>query len=263
MTLYLSMVIMMLLILLIRETILLFGKINENTKLTKENLQLHKQMDYQHISYEKTTHSLTSIKQVIHDTNKHLVYVRNCIQNNEIQESIHHINSMLGQIHQPSLRLSTGNLVIDSLIGNALNIACEHKIAIKYDIHIHAEAIDIDRFDLCTVIGNVLDNALNAAARVPKKEDRFIQLLIFTTDTSLFIQVTNSRNNSSTIVQHNFKENPAFHGFGLTNIQSVTEKYGGHLVTNAQNNEFETIIVLPFLNILSAAKPNLTELERQ
>lgn len=77
---------------------------------------------------------------------------------------------MLGQIHQPSLRLSTGNLVIDSLIGNALNIACEHKIAIKYDIHIHAEAIDIDRFDLCTVIGNVLDNALNAAARVPKKK---------------------------------------------------------------------------------------------
>lgn len=256
---YLSMVIMMLLILLIRETILRFNKINENTKLTKENLQLHKQLNYQHISYEKTTHSITSIKQVIHDTNKQLIYVRTCIQNNEIQESIHHINSMLDQIHQPSLKLSTGNLVIDALVGNALNIAFKHSIAMNYDIRIHAESIDIERFDLCTVIGNVLDNALNAAANVQKKKERFIHLQIFTTDTSLFIQVTNSRSESSTIVQQNSKDNAGFHGFGLTNIQSVTKKYGGYLVTNAKNYEFETVIVLPFLKIFSADKPSRME----
>ncbi|HBS45297.1 MAG TPA: hypothetical protein DEA91_14045 [Paenibacillus sp.] len=83
-----------------------------------------------------------------------------------------------------------------------------------------------------------------------------MHLQIFTTDTSLFIQVTNSRSESSTIVQQNSKDNAGFHGFGLTNIQSVTKKYRGYLVTNAKNYEFETVIVLPFLKIFSADKPS-------
>ncbi|MEK5236031.1 ATP-binding protein [Paenibacillus sp. FSL L8-0470] len=248
MTLYYFIVILLLLILIMWETLLLFGKFNRNTKLIEENLLLQKQLDYQHSSYEQTVHSITNIKQVIHDTNKQLVYVRTCIQNNEIQESIHHINQMLGQIHQPAPKLSTGNLAIDALIDNALNIACEHCIAMNNDIRIHTGAIEIERLDLCTVIGNVLDNALEAAARVPKKEDRFIHLLIFTTDTALFIQVTNSRSESSAMVRCNRKTNAGFHGFGLTNIQRVAKKYGGNLVTKAQNYEFETIIVLPFSN---------------
>ncbi|MCM3702181.1 sensor histidine kinase [Paenibacillus macerans] len=225
--------------------IFLFDSINEKFRLADENRQLQKQIDYQYSTYEKTVHTFESIKRVIHDTNKQLLFIRECIQKNHLQEATEHINKTLKQINTPWSKISTGNLVIDALVSNALNIANNNMITMKHDIRINTADIHIDHYDLCVVIGNVLDNAIEATQLVPKVKDKFIYLQIFTDKHTLVIHISNSRQESKNQEQHTIKGNPEFHGIGLTNIRRVTEKYGGHLKTEVGNHQFDTTVILP------------------
>ena len=137
-------------------------------------------------------------------------------------------------------------MAIDALVSNALNIAHDNNISVKCDIYVAASVINIERFDLCIVLGNLLDNAIEAAVQVTEREDKFIHLQIFTDRFSLFIHIVNARKESGNQVGRTLKKNPEFHGIGLTNVQRVAEKYGGHLKTEARVNEFETTVFLPF-----------------
>ncbi|WP_410514563.1 GHKL domain-containing protein [Paenibacillus sp. BR2-3] len=223
----------------------LFDRVIEKFRLADENNLLQKQMDYQDNNYEKTVNSFKSIKRIIHDTNKQVLYIGKCIQENRLQEANQHINKMLDVINTSYQSVATGNLVIDALVSNALNVANDNRITMKHTINVIAEEIKIDRYDLCILIGNILDNAIEATQLIPKIEDKLIDLRIFSTNNTLFIHVINSRRDSIDHVQRTNKKNPDFHGIGLTNIQRVAKKYGGHLKIETRAKQFETIIMLP------------------
>ncbi|MNI42378.1 hypothetical protein D3C73_966730 [compost metagenome] len=106
----------------------LFDRIIEKFKLIDENNQLQKQMDFQDSSYEKTANSFKTIKRIIHDTNKHLIYIRTCIQEQQLQDANDHIDIMLEAMKNSYQSVATGNLVVDALVSNALNVASESAI---------------------------------------------------------------------------------------------------------------------------------------
>ncbi|MEF2965419.1 GHKL domain-containing protein [Paenibacillus sp. M1] len=224
----------------------LFDSVMEQNRLREENNQLQKQMDYQDHTYAKTAHSFRSIKRIIHDTKKQLVYIRACILKQKSEEAVRHINQILDATNNAYLRIETGNLVVDALVSHALNMAQDNNIAVKYDIRIVAEAIKLDRYDLCVVIGNVLDNAIEAASVVPSQEERFINLFMSTNTQAFFVRVLNSRQDRTRERAQDFGKHPDYHGLGLTNIQRIAKKYGGYLKTKAEAKCYETIVVLPF-----------------
>lgn len=224
----------------------LFDGLLEKFRIKDELLQLQKQMDYQNTSYKKIGRSFQSIKLMIHDTNKHLLYIRACIRENELQEAVQHINKMLNQIEDtPYFRVATGNLAIDALLNNVLNVANDNNVLVKH--HICIGNIDsVDRYDLCVVLGNILDNALEAVQRLSVTEERYIYVRIYTNNDTLTIHTVNSYNKNRSQINDIFKKNPVHHGVGLLNVQHIAEKYGGHLTTVAKTKQFETIIILPF-----------------
>lgn len=125
-------------------------------------------------------------------------------------------------------------------------MAYENNITVHYNINFNADEIDIDHYDLCIVVGNVLNNAIEAVRLIPGNENRLIHLRIYSTNNSLIIHVINSRREISELNKNNSRQNPDLHGGGLLNIQKVAITYGGHLTTIARDKNFETIIVLPF-----------------
>ncbi|MET3211266.1 UNVERIFIED_CONTAM: two-component system sensor histidine kinase AgrC [Paenibacillus sp. PvR008] len=225
----------------------MFDKLIENFRLVNEKLELQKQMTYQDNSYEKTAQSFKNIKRIIHDTKKQLVFIRACILEQRGDEAIVHINQTLDHVNAAYLQATTGNLVIDAMFSHALNDALDKEILFKHDIHIVAADIRLDRYDLCVVLGNVLDNAIEAAHLVPRKEDKFIHLHIFTDGHTLFIHVINSHQKLATeSAQRTLKDNSSYHGLGLINVQHIAGKYGGYLYTNATDKQFETFVMFPY-----------------
>jgi hypothetical protein len=227
-------------ILLINITIIyLFDQLIESFQMKDELQQLHKQTDYQNASYQKISNSFQMTKRIIHDTNKHFIYIRACIQTGEQEKALEHINKTLKMMGNSYLSIATGNLVIDALLNNAISISKERNLQIKYQVSI--DKLDtIDSYDLCIVIGNILDNAIEAAQLLLIPEERFISIRIFTHNHMLTIQIVNSYVHS----KKKLKKNSEFHGVGLLNVRQITEKYGGHITTTA-GETFETIVVLP------------------
>lgn len=125
-------------------------------------------------------------------------------------------------------------------------MAYGNNITVHYNINFNADQVDIDRYDLCIEVGNVLYNAMEAVRLIPGNENRLIHLKIYSINNSLIIHVINSCRGISEQNKKNSPKYPDLHGVGLLNIQKVAETYGGHLTMIAGDKNFETIIVLPF-----------------
>jgi Signal transduction histidine kinase regulating citrate/malate metabolism len=222
-----------------------FDHIVEKFQIMHENAQLQHQMDYQDANYEKTVHSFKSIKRIIHDTNQHFLYIDECMNRNELAAAREHIKVTLNKIEGAYHRVNTGHLAIDALVTNTLQIGQANGIRIDTRLSLSSQDIPIDRYDLCVVLGNMLDNAVEASKKVKIAEDRYILIKIHSDESALFIHILNHMENEVVRLQST-KPNPDYHGIGLTNIARMCEKYGGNMTIETENKVFHNMVLLPF-----------------
>ncbi len=225
--------------------IYVFDTIVEKFQVAHENEQLQDQMDYQDANYEKTVHSFKSIKRIIHDTNQHLLYIEACIKRNELEAAAEHIKVTLGKIEGAYHHVNTGNLVIDALVTNTLNIGQANGIRIDTKLGLYEQDIRIDRYDLCVALGNMLDNAIEASKKVKVAEDRYMLIKITSDESALYIHILNHMEHEA-VSFNSQKPNPEFHGIGLTNIARICDKYGGNMTIEAKHKVFNNMVLLPF-----------------
>lgn len=224
-----------------------FDHIIDKFQVMHENMQLQRQMDYQDANYEKTVHSFKSIKRIIHDTNQHFLYIDECINRNELEAAREHIKVTLNKVEDAYERVNTGNLVVDALVTNTLNIGQANGIRIDTQLSLYSKDIDMDRYDLCVALGNMLDNAIEASKKVKLAEDRYIRIKIHSDASTLMIHILNHIG-SAEVPLHSQKPNPEFHGIGLTNISNICNKYGGNMTLEVKHNQFHNMAVIPLLN---------------
>lgn len=225
--------------------IYIFDNVIEKFQLMHENAQLQHQMDYQDANYEKTVHSFKNIKRIIHDTHQQFLYIDECIKRNELAEASEHIKITLNKIEGAYQRVNTGNLVIDALVTNSLNIAQANGIKVDTQLNLYSQKVNIERYDLCVALGNMLDNAIEASKKVKIAEDRFILIKIHSNESALFIHILNHMENEVAHLQ-SLKSNPDIHGIGLTNISRICDKYGGNMTIETKNKVFDNMVLLPF-----------------
>lgn len=225
--------------------IYMFDTMMEKFQIQQENFQLQRQMDYQDANYEKTVHSFKSIKRIIHDTNKQFLYIEECIKRGDPSAALEHIRVTLNKVEDAYHRVNTGNLVIDALVTNALNIGEANGIRTDTQLQLYSQHLNIDRYDLCVVLGNMLDNALEASKKVRIAEDRYILIRIRSDESALSIQILNHTEQEVPRL-HSQKPNREFHGIGLTNISRICEKYGGNMAIETGSKTFNNMVILPF-----------------
>ncbi|MMZ50950.1 hypothetical protein D1872_157690 [compost metagenome] len=225
--------------------IYIFDNVIEKFQLMHENAQLQHQMDYQDANYEKTVHSFKNIKRIIHDTHQQFLYIEECIKRNELAEASEHIKVTLDKIEGAYQRINTGNLVIDALVTNSLNIGQANGIKIDTQLNLYSQKVNIERYDLCVVLGNMLDNAIEASKKVKIADDRYILIKIHSNESALFIHILNHVENEVAHL-HSQKSNPDVHGIGLTNISRICDKYGGNMTIETRNKVFNNMVLLPF-----------------
>jgi len=214
-------------------------------QLLHQNALLQRQMDYQDANYEKTVHSFKKIKSIIHDTNQQFLYVNECIEHGKLEEASHHIKLTLNMIEHAYHKVNTGNLAIDALLTNALNISLDNGIRMDTELHSFNCELPIERYDLCIVLGNMLDNAIEASKKVKVGADRYIRVQIRSNETALLIRLHN-RVDREVVDLKSSKARPEYHGFGLMNIKRICEKYGGHMTIETDAHSFDNLVVLPF-----------------
>ena len=181
-----------------------------------------------------------------HDLNNQFIALNELLATNQIEEAKEQLHSLSAQTEPRIIYSYTGNTPIDSIINYKFQNAEKEQIKINTKIAVPSD-IKIEVVDIITILGNLLDNAIEAVLLL--KDNRFITLKLVYSQERLIIRVTNSFNgivkskNGSIITK---KADTANHGFGLGNVQKIAEKYNGILKTDSSGGVF-TVDVLLFI----------------
>ena len=104
----------------------------------------------------------------------------------------------------------------------------------------------MSELDLCCILGNLFDNAMDASAALPEAE-RLIRVYLDMKGTQLYISFTNfTASKKQTKLAGRFATTKgAGHGFGLVRIDAIVEKLDGYLSRNSEDGAFTTEILIP------------------
>jgi len=227
--------------------VLFFFLFDTLTKRHEDNIKSAlnaQEREYYFTQCQLMQESVDNIKSIRHDMKLHLATTKDFISSDKTGEATTYLNSLLGYIEEGSVYSNTHNTAFDSVINFKLNNAKQENI--KLDIRLSIPpALNIEVADIVTIIGNLLDNALDAVSKV---EDKKIKLDIEYSRESLFIQIENTFD--GVVVYDSDQKNISTrkiggeHGHGLKNIRKSVEKYNGHMDVTHDGNIFSVTVLL-------------------
>ena len=230
---------------------IIFYVYNYLSKAFKESIKsaLHTQeKEYYFAQCQLMKESAEKVKSIHHDMKLHLTTVRDYTANNKYDEALDYLGNLLGEIGEIENYSDSGNIAFDSIINYKLKDAADEGIKLDIGVSI-PPALNIEVADVVTIIGNLLDNALDAVA---KTEDKKIKLSIESIKGNLFITAENTfdgevhyepcESGTGEIIA-TLKE-AGEHGHGLKNIRKSVEKYDGHMDITHEGNIFTVGILL-------------------
>jgi len=143
----------------------------------------------------------------------------------------------------------TGNVMVDAILNSKLSLIKSREISVNAKA-IVPPMLEVSQIDLCAIIGNLLDNAMEACLRIEEKEKRFIRVFIGILKGQLYISITNSMGNSinkngSAYVS---SKTDTESGLGLMRIDRLADKYQGFVNRKHEDDIFATEIMLPLNN---------------
>jgi sensor histidine kinase regulating citrate/malate metabolism len=162
--------------------------------------------------------------------------------------AIDYIRDLKNEAFETYTWIKTGNDVVDAILnqkrseGNSKNIKMNMKVSIPKDIN-------MEPLDLCTILGNALDNSIEANEKIEDISRRYINVIMNPYKDYLFIEISNPSifnpigEDGKLRTTKKDKEN---HGFGIKSIKQVVEKYDGMLNYEYQDGQFILNIMLPF-----------------
>ena len=221
----------------------LYHMMVENYRNVREN-DIYKQQTYAYKNQlDVIMESQSRIKALKHDMKNHMLALQMLIQKKDWEEAESYLNSMQDFMANPLEYISTGNDTIDSLLNYKLQRANDVLNTVEAKINI-PEKLILHSFDLNVVLGNLLDNAIEAASQTEEKE---LKIAIKLDKGVLFINIRNScRGIAEGKAQRleTTKEDVSNHGIGLRNVRVIVEKYHGDIDFTCEGGKFETDIIM-------------------
>ncbi len=211
----------------------------------KNQLELsQQQIEYYHKQAELIQHNYENTQQLRHDLKNNTIALSEFIKQDKKEKALDYINSISGMLKPIKQYSSTGIIEVDSLINYKLADAEENNIKITSEIAIPSD-IELQSKDFVTILGNLLDNAIEATKKV---KDKYINLNMQYDKGIIFIKIKNSFNGELIKSGNSYKttknNNQESHGIGLKSITTAVQKYNGEFTTEYDDKEFVATVLL-------------------
>lgn len=141
--------------------------------------------------------------------------------------------------------INSGNVNLDAILNSKLSLAKSKEIAVSCKANLPPK-LAISDIDLCVLMGNLLDNALEACDSMGPGQEQFLRIYIGIFKKQLYISVTNSTKELVRKFDHEYITNKrGNHGHGLKRIDNAVNKYHGYINRKNEPGVFVTEIMLP------------------
>lgn len=223
-------------------TIYLYDNTIRNMQARKENEIL----EVQNLCQQKQAESMQNVMEQIrgerHDFYKHLSSLRQMLIQEQYPGARKYVDELFEERNAVSAKIiaDTGNYTLDSILNYEYERAKTYDIEIEYDCEIPKE-LELSPKDMSIILMNLLDNAIEA---VRKEEEKKITCKIVYRKPQLLIRVTNPCTGETGTLGKTTKKNAVEHGYGLKNVEKVTDQYLGTMKVERKKDEFDVKIGL-------------------
>lgn len=201
-------------------------------------------MKNQYLQYQKYKENDELINRHYHDLKHQLDIILN---EKDVEKRAEYLREMQSAIKVRQSENKTGNEVIDVVL-SAKSLECI-KYGITFTVVADGKLLDfMSKMDLCAVLGNCIDNAIEYVKNIEDKEKRMIHFALFAQGDCVVFRVKNYFNGKLNFEGNNIvttKENKSDHGYGLKSIRLVTKKYGGNMKIITENGWFVLCLLFP------------------
>ena len=185
---------------------------------------------------------------LFHDFHNHIGILRQFLSHEKYQEAVQYLDELQTPIQEITNTVWTGDETVDYLINSKFAVAAEKQIQFEVQVEFPRHT-NIRNADLCAILGNLLDNAMEATGKVVSPKQRAIFLTIRRINQMLVIKVENSyaeiakRENGQL---QTTKTEAGLHGWGLKSAQTAAEKYDGTIRTTYEGDRFRAVVTLSY-----------------
>ncbi|MBQ4069642.1 MAG: GHKL domain-containing protein [Lachnospiraceae bacterium] len=235
---YLEIVFYLIFIIVNYVSFIMFDTMQQYVIISAENSILEKESEFYYKQCENVQNMWEGLRNLKHDISNQYVCEKLMLQKGEYEELEKHYDDMIGKLRFDEIYSKTGNIKIDSIINYKLTKIAELGAHIICNIKIPKE-MKFDNMDMVIIIGNLLDNAMDALKEV---QDGKVELNIRYMESNLLLKVSNSyagnRRKSAKGEYITTKNDKKIHGMGLKSVKRTLEKYNGKLCITEEKNVF-------------------------
>lgn len=229
-------------VLLILSNIITFEIIRNQNKLAKSEYELKllkENITEQTKHYENLQSSHEEIRQMRHNMRSICIGTIAELKVGRIDSAIEQLKSNIDIIEESSKIIDTGHPSIDSIIENKLNKCDELNINVNLSYQ-YKKSITINEIEIAVIVGNILDNAIEACQKVRSEKEIWGSIMVDKHD--IIINIKNTAVDSNNLKTS--KINKKDHGYGLKSISLIAKKYNGYAKFSFLNNIFTSYVVI-------------------
>ncbi len=194
--------------------------------------------------YEETRQMHLDMQIIRHDWKNHLLAINALVQEENFEELKQYMSEISETIEKSEDYIFSGNSMTDAILNQKIELAKSKNICIDLKCDL-LDKLKLSDKDICMMLANLLDNAIEAAEKV--EENRRIEIRIAKNKSMFLLKVANSTRKKQGIIQSYFatdKKDKKLHGFGLLSVERIVKQYEGNMEIVYDDTWFETNIII-------------------
>lgn len=195
--------------------------------------------------YREVDNMYRQIRGWRHDYRNHIQTMKAYAANGDLDAIKNYLDLLDEDLTTVDTVVKTGNPMTDAILNSKISLAKARGIEVVADAHIPVK-LKSSEIDLCCIIGNLFDNAIEASMKLPA-DQRMIRVYMDMKNTQLYISFTNFTAGKK-LKREGMRYRSAKgegHGFGLVRIDAIVERLDGYISRNSEDGAFTTEILLP------------------
>lgn len=179
-----------------------------------------------------------------HDYHNHLQVMKADLASGHLDELSAYLDDLERDLDRVDTYVKSGNLMVDAILNSKLSLAEKCGIAVTCKAVV-PESLTVDDVDLCVILGNLLDNALESCEKLPAAE-RWLRVYLAARGAQLYVSIQNSAVEDPSFNARNYiTEKRGNHGLGMKRVAAVVDKYEGFLNLANEPGIFAAEVSLP------------------
>ena len=205
---------------------------------------------------ENVENNYQRTRELWHDLKNHINLMSVLLREEKYNELSDYLRIFGEDIDSLTLPMKSGNVIVDALLADKLSKAKRGGIRVELSL-CDLTGLNLKADEICGLLGNLLDNAIEAASNATVVEEKRISVECRDRNDCYYISVKNSQSLKHSFITNNDEEivmpktiktdmrNKVGHGLGLRSVERIVHGCGGELAMNSVETEFTVVVRLP------------------